>query len=111
MNQRKVGKTAAGSQKYKCKKCGKYYTQENKKKVHSKEAKNQAIKLYLERNSARAVGQILGIRKNMCRYWIRKYAKNIEPKVVSNGQLDVLRPLAKLRELFKIANTRDQRKP
>ena len=34
----------------------------------------------MEGNSGRAVGRILGIGKNMCLYWIRKYAKNIEPK-------------------------------
>ena len=75
-NQIKAGKTKAGTQKYKCKICGKYYTKESKKRGHSEETKNLAIKLYLEGNSCRAVGRILGIGKNMCLYWIRKYAKN-----------------------------------
>ena len=43
-NQIKAGKTKAGTQKYKCKKCGKYYTHEGKKRGHSEETKNQAIK-------------------------------------------------------------------
>ena len=45
-NQIKAGKTKAGTQKYKCKICEKYYTQETKKRAHSEETKNQAIKLY-----------------------------------------------------------------
>ena len=45
-NQIKAGKTKAGAQKNKGKICGKYYTQESKKKCHSEEPKNQAIKLY-----------------------------------------------------------------
>ena len=87
-NQIKAGKTKAGTQKYKCKICGKYYTQESNKRDHSEETKNQAIKLYLEGNSGRAVDRILGIWKNMCLYWIRKYAKNIEPKETPNTRVN-----------------------
>ena len=35
----------------------------------------------MEGNSGRAVGRILGIRKNMCLYWIKKYANEIEEKI------------------------------
>ena len=56
----------------------------------AKEIKRQTIKLYLEGNSGRAVGRILGIGKNMCLYCIRKYAKNIEPKVVPNARVKVI---------------------
>ena len=87
-DQIQAGKTKAGTQKYKCKICGKYYTKEIKKKVHSKGTKNQAIKLYLEGNSGRAVGRIMGFGKNMCLYWIRKYAKNIEPKETPNTRVN-----------------------
>ena len=86
----KAGKTKAGTQKYKCKICGKYYTKESKKRVHSEETKNQAIKLYLEGNSGRAVGRILRIGKNMCLYWIWKYAKNIETKETPNARVNVI---------------------
>ena len=89
-NQIKAGKTKAGTQKYKCKICGKYYTLENKKRGHSEETKNQAIKLYLEGNSGRAVGRILGIWKNMRLYWLRKYAKEIEPKETPNTRINVI---------------------
>lgn len=46
----KVGKTAAGSQKYKCKLCGKVYTPNPKERSYrgySEEVRKQAIKLYL----------------------------------------------------------------
>ena len=71
-NQIKAGKTKAGIQKYKCKICGKYYTQESKKRGHSEETKNQAIKLYLEGNSGRAVGRIMGINTSTVYNWIKK---------------------------------------
>ena len=41
-------------------------------------------------NSGRAVGRILGIWKNMCLYWIRKYAKNIEPKETPNTRVNII---------------------
>ena len=86
----KAGKTKAGSQKYKCKVCGKVYTPKPKERNYSEEIKRQAIKLYMEGNSGRAVGRILGISKNTCLYWIRKYAKKIEDKKVSNERVKVI---------------------
>ena len=59
----KAGKTRAGSQVYKCKHCGKTYTPKPKERKYSEEIKRQAIKLYMEGNSGRAVGRILGISK------------------------------------------------
>ena len=94
----KAGKTKAGSQIYKCKHCGKTYTpkpkERNKTKrkemKYSEEIKRQAIKLYMEGNSERAVGRIWGISKNTCLYWIRKYAKKIEEKNSSNERVKVI---------------------
>ena len=44
----------------------------------------------MEGNSSRAVGRILGIGKNMCLYWIRKYAKEIAPKETPNAHVNVI---------------------
>ena len=41
----KAGKTKAGSQKYKCKVCGKVYTPKPKERNYSEEIKRQAIKV------------------------------------------------------------------
>ena len=57
---------------------------------YSKKVKRQAIKLYMEGNSGRAVGRILGISKNTCLYWIKNYAKGIEPKNTPNGRVNVI---------------------
>ena len=61
----KAGKTRALRQKYKCKHSGKVYTLNPKERSYSEEIKKQAIKLYMEGNSGRAVGRILGISKNI----------------------------------------------
>ena len=44
----------------------------------------------MEGNSERAVGRILEISKNICLYWIRKYAKKIEKKDSSNERVKVM---------------------
>ena len=52
----KAGKTKAGSQKYKCKVCGKVYTPNPKERNYSEGIKKQAIKLCMKRNSVRSCG-------------------------------------------------------
>ena len=89
-NQIKYGKTKAGSQKYKCKVCGKVYTPNPKTRSYDENIKKQAVKLYMEGNSGRAVGRILGIGKNVCLDWIKKHAKSIKPKNKANERIEVI---------------------
>ena len=89
-NQIKAEKTKARPPKYKCKICWKYYVPEGKKRGYSVDIKKQAIKLYMEENSGRTVGRILGIGKNICLYWIWKYAKKLEPKETPNARVNVI---------------------
>lgn len=100
----KAGKTAAGSQRYKCKKCGRVYTPKPKGRGYSEETKEKAIKLYMEGNSSRAVGRILGIGKNMCLYWIHQQAKQISEKEVSNERLEVI----EMDELYSFVNKKNR---
>ena len=103
-NQIKAGKTKAEPQKYRCKICGKYYVQEGKTREYSEEIKKQAIKLYMEGNSGRAVGRILGIGKNMCLHWVRKYEKEIEPKETPNARVNVI----EMDELYSFVERKKQ---
>ena len=103
-NQIKAGRTRAGSQKYKCKHCGKVYTPNPKGRNYSDEVKKQAIKLYMEGNSGRAVGKILGISKNICLYWIKKYAKKIQTKNRANERVEVI----EMDELYSFVERKKQ---
>lgn len=100
----KAGKTKAGSQMYKCNHCKKRYTPNLKERRNSKEIRKQAIKLYMEGNSGRAVGRIVGISKNTCLYWIRNYAKEIEPKNTANGRVNVI----EMDELYNFVGRKKQ---
>ena len=100
----KAGKTRVGSQKYKCKHCGKVYTPNPKERSYSEEIKKQAIKLYMEGNSGRAVGRILGISKNICLYWIKKYAKTLTDKSYPNERVEVI----EMDELYSFVERKKQ---
>ena len=58
----------------------------------------------MEGNSSRAVGRILGIGKNMCLYWIRKYAKELEPKETPNERVNVI----EMDELYSFVERKKQ---
>lgn len=88
--QNKHGKNKTGSLRYLCKHCNKAYTVNPKEGKYSEEKIKEAMKLYMEGNSGRAVGRILGISKNTCLYWIKKYAKRIEEKTHSNERVKVI---------------------
>ena len=100
----KSGKTMAGSQKYKCKHCGKVYTPNPKGRKYGEETRKQAIKLYMEGNSGRAVGRIMGLSKNICLYWIKKYAKTIKEKNFSNERVEVI----EMDELYSFVERKKQ---
>ena len=74
------GKSKAGSQRYLCKYCNKTYVTKPKWRRYNEETKKQAIKLYVEGNSGRAVVRILGIRINTCIYWIKSMLKLLKNK-------------------------------
>jgi transposase-like protein len=70
--QTKQGFTSAGSQRYKCHKCGKKYTPRPKTNAYSEEVRENAIKTYLTGISARKVGQRYGFSKANVLNWIKK---------------------------------------
>ena len=60
--------------------------------------------MYIEGNSGRAVGRILGIGKNMCLYWIKKYAKEIELENAANEREKVI----EMNELYSYVERKKQ---
>ena len=83
--QNKHGKSEAGSQRYLCKHCKKTYVTKPKWRRYNEETKKQAIKLYMEGNSGRAVGRILGISINTCIYW-KKICQNYQREKISKWE-------------------------
>ncbi len=73
--QNKDGRTAAGSQRYKCKKCGHRYTPIPQKKGYDEEIRLQALTLYLEGVSLRGVARILDVNHQSVANWVNTYVQ------------------------------------
>jgi len=68
-------KTRKGETRYRCKECGRTYVLTEPR--YSDEFKKNAVELYLEGKSSRAVGKILGIGPNTAGNWVREYRKSL----------------------------------
>ena len=68
-----------GKQQYQCKNCRrKFITELN----YSEEFKREAIQIFYEGNSGRAVGRIKGINKSTVYNWIKKLNKKIQKEAI-----------------------------
>lgn len=86
--QTKDGRTAAGSQRYKCKQCGTRYTVAHKEKGYEEEIRLQALTLYLEGVSLRGVARILDVNHQSVANWINQYANDF-PDVLPDSILEM----------------------
>lgn len=74
----KAGKTARGSQRYKCKRCQRLYTPQPKQ-MYSDELRQQAVKLYLEGMGFRAIGRQLRVDHVTVMHWVKAYSDQLPP--------------------------------
>ena len=86
----KRGKTRTGKQRFFCKNCGKTFILKSKGRNYDEEFKKEAMRLYFEGNSSRAVGRLLKIGTNTCIRWIKAYANKIKPKEYKNERVEVM---------------------
>ena len=97
----KYGRTAAGSQRYRCNLCGQRYTPEPKSTGYEDEIRLQALNLYLEGASLREVSRILEINHQTVANWVNGYANqvplNLPPSVLELAILDGIIPATKTR--------------
>ena len=74
-HQHSIGKTKAGSRRFRCKKCNREYTPNHKKWVYAEEERREALRLLLLGNSGRAVGKALGMSKANAYRWAMEAQK------------------------------------
>jgi transposase-like protein len=86
----KRGKTRTNKQRYFCKECKKTFILEKIKRFYPEKLKKEAMRLYFEGNSSRAVGRILKIGKETCLRWIKAYSNKIKPKNYKNERVEVI---------------------
>ena len=78
----KFGRTKKGTQRYRCKTCGKTFV-ETKGTVsygrhHSQETILECLALLAERNSLAAIHRVKGIKEETVLDWLREAAKHVE---------------------------------
>lgn len=70
----KSGLNHTKSQRYRCQACHRYFTPEPKPLGYDLALRKQALKLYLEGTSFRAIGRLLGIHHQSVSNWITEAA-------------------------------------
>lgn len=73
----KDGRTAAGSQRYRCKLCGRRYTPDPQESGYDEEVRLQALRLYKDGVSLRGVSRILDVNHQSVANWINAYATRL----------------------------------
>ena len=74
-------KNSAGSQRYKCKHCNKYFVESPKKAPISEEKKELINKMLNERTSLRGICRVLRISFSTLQRYVNNVYSNVEKKV------------------------------
>jgi transposase len=92
--QHKIGKTPAGSQRYRCYVCGCKYTPVKKVRGYGPEMRRKAVQLYVDGMNLRRIGRQLGVNPQSVANWVRAHAEALPPapvpEQVETAELDEL---------------------
>jgi transposase-like protein len=92
--QNKIGKTSAGSQRYRCFVCQCKYTPEKKQRGYDTALRKQAVQLYVDGMNLRRIARHLGIHHSTVADWVKTYAEELPetpmPSEVKTAEMDEL---------------------
>jgi len=92
--QHKIGKTKAGSQRYRCYICHCSYTPEKKTAGYGNAIRQKAIQLYVDGMNLRRIGRQLGLNPQTIANWVKRYAEKLPaapvPEKVQKAEMDEL---------------------
>ena len=92
MHQHKIGKTPAGSQRFRCYVCRHSYTPQKKRHGYSAEVRRKAIQHYVDGTNLRRIGRQLGLHHQTVANWVKEYAERLPaapvPQQVKTAELD-----------------------
>ena len=74
-HQVKAGLTRAGSQRYRCKPCGRRYTPEPKQRGYPQALREQALRMYVDGMNFRRIARHLGVHHQSVINWVNAYAE------------------------------------
>ena len=76
-SQKKDGFTNAGSQRYRCKRCGARYTPEKKISGYEREIRELAIRMYTDGLNFRQIGRHLKVSHTTVMRWVKEHAEKL----------------------------------
>ena len=85
---RRWGRNRTGTRRYRCLACQRYFTPDPKEQGHGAAVRAQAVQLYLEGMSQRAIGRLLGVVHQSVANWITAPAATIPADPVDHPALD-----------------------
>jgi len=92
--QNKDGLTQAGSQRYRCKACGKRYTPEPKEQGYSQDIRDLAVSMYADGLNLRQIGRHLKVSHSTVIRWLKAHAEQLPdapvPEEVDTVEMDEL---------------------
>lgn len=93
--QHKSGKTAAGSQRYKCQGCGHRYTPEPKTHGYEDSVREEAVKLYVDGMNFRRIARQLKVNHQSVINWVNAHVARLpkqspQPDKVTTIEMDEL---------------------
>lgn len=100
------GRTARGSQRYKCRACARVYTPEPLPLGYGDDVKREAVRLYLEGTNFRRIGRVLGVNHQSVINWVNAYHASLpaaEHPVASPETLE-------MDELFTFVGSKKRRR-
>lgn len=92
----KSGLNHTHAQRYRCQSCQRYFTAERKPLGYADAVRKQALQLYLEGTSFRAIGRLLGLHHQTVSNWISQAADSLPTQVSDTTPTETI----ELDELF-----------
>lgn len=86
----KSGLNHTKSQRYRCQTCRRYFTVDRKPHGYDLVLRKQALQLYLEGTSFRAIGRLLGIHHQSVSNWVTEAAQALPAQVTDQTPTETI---------------------
>ena len=86
----RAGYNRSGSQRLRCQSCALYFTPQRKPMGYDPVLREQALKLYLEGTSLRAIGRLLHVNHQSVANWINAAARQLPSRVADSTPTDTV---------------------
>ena len=98
----KAGLNRSCTQRYRCQDCARYFTPQPKPQGYDLQTRKQAVQLYLEGTSYRAIGRLLNVHNQSVINWVEAAQKLLPDQVSDQERTDYV----EVAELFSFVEAK-----